>query len=232
MTQVKFEALVGRTSREVVQVRSKVYPWGAIFVRIITMERTGSGGVFRRDSGWQAASDGDYNLPSCVAHPGVVPRLTNIRRIRDTTNIYERVYPVGRLDFASEGLIILTNDGELTKLLTQAGVVPKVYHVKVSGKPLERDILRLSRGITLGGEKLAPSQIRLLKDAPNPWYEVTLHQGRNQQIRRMFQAIGHPVEKLKRVRIGFLQDPKLQPGQWRYLTEHEVAQLKKAGVRR
>lgn len=94
VTQVKFEAIVGRTSREVVQVRSKLYPWGASVVRTITMERTGSGGVFRRDSGWQAASDGDYKLPpDCVVHPGVVPRLTNIRRIRDTTNIYERGYP-------------------------------------------------------------------------------------------------------------------------------------------
>jgi hypothetical protein len=95
VTQVRFEALVGRTSREVVQVRSKLYPWCAIVVRIITIERTGSGGVFRRDSGWQAASDGDYKLDGAVFHPGVVPRLTNIRRIRDTANIYERVYSIG-----------------------------------------------------------------------------------------------------------------------------------------
>ena len=92
VTQVKFEAVVGRTSKEVVQVRSRLYPWAAIVVRIITMSRTGSAGVFRRDSGWQAASDGDYNLPGCIVHRGVAPRLTNIRRIRDTTNTYERVY--------------------------------------------------------------------------------------------------------------------------------------------
>jgi hypothetical protein len=96
VTQVKFESPVGRTSREVVQVRSKLYPWGAIVVRIITIERTGSGGVFRRDSGWQAASDGDYRLgPGRIVHAGVVRRLTNIRRIRDTTNIYERDYTTG-----------------------------------------------------------------------------------------------------------------------------------------
>ena len=94
---MKFAALVGRTSRDVVQVRSKLYPWGAILVRIITMERTGSGGVFRRDSGWQAASDARYDLPGCVVHPGVVPRLTNIRRIRDTTNVFERTYPSGKV---------------------------------------------------------------------------------------------------------------------------------------
>jgi hypothetical protein len=95
VTQVKFDAIVGRTSREVVQVRSKLYPWGAIVVRIITMERAGSGGVFRRDSGWQAATDATYDLTGCVVHPGVVPRLTNIRRIRDTTNVFERTYPTG-----------------------------------------------------------------------------------------------------------------------------------------
>uniref|UniRef100_A0ABX1N3U0 Uncharacterized protein n=1 Tax=Aromatoleum buckelii TaxID=200254 RepID=A0ABX1N3U0_9RHOO len=92
VTQVKFEAMVGRTSKEVVQVRSRLYPWAAVVVRIITMSRTGSAGVFRRDSGWQAASDGDYNLPGCIVHRGVAPRLTNIRRIRDTTNVYERMY--------------------------------------------------------------------------------------------------------------------------------------------
>lgn len=95
VAQVKFEAMVGRTAREVVQVRSKLYPWGAVVVRTITMERTGSGGVFRRDSGWQAASDGDYRFDDCIVHAGVVPRLTNIRRIRDTANVYERIYPPG-----------------------------------------------------------------------------------------------------------------------------------------
>lgn len=91
ITQVKFEAVVGRTSREVVQMVSRLYPWGARVVRIITIERTGSGGVFRRDSGWQATSSADYILPEgCKVHSGVVPRLTNIRRIRDTTTVYER----------------------------------------------------------------------------------------------------------------------------------------------
>ncbi|WP_207483543.1 hypothetical protein [Arenibaculum pallidiluteum] len=95
ITQVRFEAVTGRTSREVVQVRSMLYPWGARVVRIVTMERTGSGGVFRRDSGWQPASDAEYRLPGCTVHPGVVPRLANIRRIRDTSNTYQRVHPPG-----------------------------------------------------------------------------------------------------------------------------------------
>jgi 23S rRNA pseudouridine2605 synthase len=141
--------------------------------------------------------------------------------------IKERVYPVGRLDFASEGLIILTNDGEFTKSMTKAGIIPKVYHVKIAGHPEERDLDRLRRGAYVDKERLAPSNIHLLKGGENPWYEVTLHQGRNQQIRRMFQSIGHPVEKLHRVRIGSLEDDKLRPGSWRFLTEEEVNQFKR-----
>jgi 23S rRNA pseudouridine2605 synthase len=148
------------------------------------------------------------------------------------SKIRQRVYPVGRLDFASEGLLILTNDGEFTKFMTQAGVVPKVYHVKVAGQPKEHDIERLRRGISINNERLAPSEIELLTESPNPWYQVTLHQGRNQQIRRMFQAIGHPVEKLRRVRIGSLEDKKLQPGRWRFLTEREVNRFRQEFKRR
>jgi len=136
--------------------------------------------------------------------------------------VKERVYPVGRLDFGSEGLLILTNDGEFTKLMTRAGVIPKVYRVKVAGMPLDRDLDRLRRGAYVDHERLAPCEVILLTGGENPWFEVTLHQGRNQQIRRMFQAIGHPVEKLRRVRIGFLQDEKLRPGEWRFLSEHEI----------
>src|SRR5207249_9085655 len=145
--------------------------------------------------------------------------------------IKERVYPVGRLDFGSEGLIILTNDGEFTKFMTQAGVIRKVYMVKVSGQPAESDIVRLRRGTYVENERLASCEIKPLKGGENPWYEVTLHQGRNQQIRRMFQFIGHPVEKLRRVRIGFLADDKLHPGQWRALSEHEVSQFKREFTR-
>src|SRR6185436_5271921 len=137
--------------------------------------------------------------------------------------VKERVYPVGRLDFGSEGLLILTNDGEFTKFMTKSGVIPKLYYVKVAGQPNERALDRLRRGAYVDNERLAPCEIKVFKSGENPWYAVTLHQGRNQQIRRMFQAIGHPVEKLKRVRIGFLEDEKLRSGQWRFLTEHEVS---------
>ena len=141
--------------------------------------------------------------------------------------VKQRIYPVGRLDFASEGLLILTNDGEFTKWMTKAGVVTKVYHVKVAGQPEETVLAKLRRGMYLDGERLAPCEIRPLKAGDNPWYEVTLHQGRNQQIRKMFGVSGHPVEKLRRVRIGFLEDRRLTAGSWRFLTEQEVERFKR-----
>src|SRR5262245_37834535 len=126
--------------------------------------------------------------------------------------VKERVYPVGRLDFGSEGLLILTNDGEFTKFMTQAGVIPKMYRVKVAGTPVDHNLDHLRRGAYIDNERLAPYEIVQLTGGENPWLEVILHQGRNQQIRQMFQAIGHPVEKLRRIRIGFLQNEKLRPG--------------------
>jgi 23S rRNA pseudouridine2605 synthase len=152
-------------------------------------------------------------------------RPTVVEYVKD--KIKERVYPVGRLDFASEGLLILTNDGEFTKLMTKAGTIPKVYHVKVAHLPEARELDKLRRGAFVDNKRLAPCKIEQLKSGDNPWFEVTLHQGRNQQIRRMFQSIGHPVEKLRRVRIGSLEDEKLRPGQWRLLTEHEVAEFQR-----
>jgi 23S rRNA pseudouridine2605 synthase len=135
------------------------------------------------------------------------------------------LHPVGRLDFNTEGLIILTNDGELTNLLTSSGRVEKVYHVKVKGAPGEEQIERLRRGITLGGSRTAPAGIRLIertKEAGNCWFEVTLREGKNQQIRRMFDSIGHSVAKLRRVSIGHITDAGLAPGHHRELTSSEV----------
>ena len=135
------------------------------------------------------------------------------------------LHPVGRLDFNTEGLIILTNDGELTNLLTTGGRVEKVYHVKVKGAPGEAQIERLRRGITIGRSRTAPAEIHLIdrtREAGNTWYEVTLREGKNQQIRRMFDSIGHSVVKLRRVRIGHLADAGLAPGQHRELTSSEV----------
>ena len=145
--------------------------------------------------------------------------------------IPERVYPVGRLDYASEGLLLLTNDGGLAHKLSKAGEhMPKTYNVKISGRPDEGSIQRLRQGITIPLEdgrrvKTSPARIRLLEEAPNPWYEVTLTEGRNRQIRRMFQAVGFLVEKIKRVQFGPLK-LDVPRGAFRPLSDREVAQLK------
>ncbi len=135
-----------------------------------------------------------------------------------------KVHPVGRLDFNTEGLLLLTNDGDFTYLISHAAKqVPKVYDVKVKGKPNDRQIKLLEKGVVIDGVRTAPAKIlRIRQGETNAWYEVTLYEGRNQQIRKMFDAIGHSVIKLRRVAIGFLKDEKLRPGQYRLLTEAEV----------
>jgi 23S rRNA pseudouridine2605 synthase len=146
-------------------------------------------------------------------------------------NQTERLYPVGRLDYASEGLLLMTNDGDLALRLTKAALhVPKTYHVKVSGQPTERALQRLRSGVTIPLDdgrrvKTSPAKIRLLEQALNPWFEVVLIEGRNRQIRRMFQHIGHQVEKIKRVQLGPIK-LDIAPGKFRPLTERELTQLK------
>ncbi|MCM2314569.1 MAG: pseudouridine synthase [Thermoanaerobaculia bacterium] len=146
--------------------------------------------------------------------------------------VKERVFPVGRLDFQSEGLLLLTNDGELAFQVSHPkhGSV-KTYHVKVRGVPSERIIEKLSRGITLDGKRTAPCEITRLRttgrgeEEGNSWFDVQLREGRTQQIRKMFSAVGHPVVKLRRVAIGQVRDSKLEAGQWRDLTPNEVRLL-------
>src|SRR5688572_15453144 len=144
------------------------------------------------------------------------------------------LHPVGRLDFNTEGLLLLTNDGDFTNFITAArNRVEKVYEVKVKGVPPDSAIERLRRGIRLDdGTRTAPAKIAKLHETQtNAWYEVLLHQGRNQQVRRMFELIGHSVLKLRRVRIGFLTDEHLKPGHWRLLLPAEVARLMKSQKR-
>ena len=141
-----------------------------------------------------------------------------------------KLHPVGRLDFNTEGLLLLTNDGVLTNFITAArNRVAKIYEARVKGVPPEYAIERLRSGVELDdGTRTARAEITLIKSTDaNAWFEVILHQGRNQQIRRMFDSIGHSVVKLRRVRIGSLSDPMLRPGEWRYLAPTEVTQLMK-----
>ena len=142
-----------------------------------------------------------------------------------------RVYPVGRLDYGSEGLLLLTNDGALAHALMKAAShVPKTYLVKVAGTPTEEALARLRTGVSIAVDhrkrvKTAPAKIRAIRETANPWYEVTLIEGKNRQIRRMFEEVGHHVEKIKRVRYGPLQ-LDVHPGDFRKLTYEEVARLK------
>jgi pseudouridine synthase len=141
-----------------------------------------------------------------------------------------RLHPVGRLDFNTEGLLILTNDGELTNYVTAArNKVPKVYEAKVKGIPPEDAVERLRRGVVLeDGVRTAPAQVKRTGETEsNAWFEIILHEGRNQQIRRMFDVIGHSVVKLRRVAIGRVRDERLKPGMWRRLTASEVAGFKR-----
>src|SRR6202166_3274992 len=148
-----------------------------------------------------------------------------------------RVFPVGRLDYQSEGLLLMTNDGELANILTSAASqVEKTYLVKVSGKPTEQELEQLRRGVMIergrrgereGRGMTQPARISLVRDTDNPWYEVVLTEGKNREIRKMFEEVGHFVEKVRRVGFGPLV-LDVPPGETRELNEEEVTQLKRA----
>ena len=144
-----------------------------------------------------------------------------------------RVYPVGRLDWASEGLLLMTNDGTLANALMKAASnVAKTYVVKVAGQPDEAKLDKLRHGVSIaekGGRRVrtAPAKIRLIREGDNPWLEVTIIEGRNRQVRKMFEEVGHHVEKIRRVQYGPLE-LDVPPGDWRNLTLLEVAKLKAA----
>jgi len=138
-----------------------------------------------------------------------------------------RVYPVGRLDFNSEGLLLMTNDGALAQRITDPeNHIPKVYLVKIHRMPRPETLDEFRGGFRLDGRRLKPCSIEIAEKADNPWLKVTLTEGKNQQIRKMFAAVGHPVSKLKRIQFGPLDDPYLKPGEWRFLNANELAVLK------
>ena len=163
-----------------------------------------------------------------VSDPEGRPTVMDLLR-----GVKARVYPVGRLDYGSEGLLLLTNDGELANgLMKAASHVPKMYVVKVAGTPAGEELEKLRAGVFIASDrgkrvKTAPARIRLVREGDNPWYEVTLIEGKNRQIRRMFEAVGHHVEKIKRVRYGPLV-LDIPPGKIRPLSLQEVTRLKAA----
>ncbi len=170
----------------------------------------------------------------------------------ELVGLREYIYPVGRLDFDSEGLLLLTNDGDLAARLTHPSHgIERVYEARVLGVPDAHDLQRLARGIVIDGRRTAPAKVELVTDqagarvyargralsargggAPRAVVKATLriavHEGRNRQVRNMCDAIGHPVDQLRRIAIGPIRDARLKPGQWRDLTNDEVARLREA----
>jgi 23S rRNA pseudouridine2605 synthase len=145
--------------------------------------------------------------------------------------VRERVYPVGRLDFNTEGILLMTNDGEMAqRLASPSSHIPKIYMAKVHRMPTPEALGELRSGFRLDGKRLKPCQIEIADRQGNPWLRITLMEGKNQQIRKMFAAIGHPVHKLKRIQFGPLADPAMKPGQWRHLTQAEIKALKEMGL--
>lgn len=136
-----------------------------------------------------------------------------------------RVHPVGRLDADSEGLLLLTNDGELTHRLTHPSFgVEKEYVVSVAGKPSPGAIRSLRSGVQLDDGVTAPARVSQVEPS---LLRITIHEGKKRQVRRMFESVGHPVTRLVRTRIGPIRDPGLSPGQWRQLTSAEVRRLER-----
>jgi 23S rRNA pseudouridine2605 synthase len=148
--------------------------------------------------------------------------------------VRDAVYPVGRLDYDSEGLLLLTNDGDLAAALTHPRhEVTKLYEVRVQGVPDDVAIARLRKGVMLDGRPSAPADVRIKRaytgrGRERAVLEIGIREGRNRQVRRMCEAVGHRVEALARVRIGPLRDPRLKPGMWRDLTRPEVVALQEA----
>jgi pseudouridine synthase len=151
--------------------------------------------------------------------PTVIDLLRGVR---------EYVYPIGRLDFDSEGLLLLTNDGDLAARLTHPRHgITRVYDVRVLGEPDRHDVERLAKGVTIDDRRTGPAEVNLVGPAH---LVVTIREGRNRQVRKMCDAIGHPVTQLRRIAIGPIRDATLKPGEWRDLTEDEVRRLRSSAA--
>jgi 23S rRNA pseudouridine2605 synthase len=159
---------------------------------------------------------------STVHDPQGRPIVTDLLQ-----NIKERVFPVGRLDLDTEGALLLTNDGELAqKILHPSHEVNKTYVVKVKGKPGRRKLDALSRGIELDGRKTWPACIKILyTEALTTTLKIIIHEGRKRQVRKMFDAVGHPVLRLKRTAYGQLELGELAPGKYRFLSPGDIKMI-------
>ncbi|MBT2698891.1 rRNA pseudouridine synthase [Bacillus sp. ISL-40] len=169
---------------------------------------------------------------------GVISSVNDEKGRKVVTDFFphlkERIYPVGRLDYDTSGLLVLTNDGEFANLLMHPkSEIDKVYVAKIKGIPSKENLRKLEKGIRLEDGKTAPARVKLLSadnKKQSAIVEITIHEGRNRQVRRMFEAIGHDVLKLKRERYAFLTLNGLKTGDARELTPHEVKQLRALGL--
>jgi 23S rRNA pseudouridine2605 synthase len=164
--------------------------------------------------------------------PGVVSTARDTRGRPTVVDLVEsaaRLYPVGRLDLDSAGLVLLTNDGELAQLLMHPRYEhSKTYQVRVAGRPREQTLRQWREGVMLDDRRTAPANVTVLRrERDGTWLELVLREGRKRQIRRVAELLGHPVQELVRVRIGPLHLGGLKPGEWRHLSAQEVAELER-----
>lgn len=152
----------------------------------------------------------------------------NRKKVTDLVDVPYRIFPVGRLDYNTSGLLILTNDGELTYKLTHPKFkVEKVYIAKVKGTPTREALEAFENGLKIEDYTTAPAKIKVLKETnQHALVEVKIREGKNRQVRKMCDAIGHPIVELKRIAMGRINLGNLDVGNWRYFTEREIAYLK------
>lgn len=160
---------------------------------------------------------------------GVVSAVTDPDGRRTVISLVpggHRLYPVGRLDYDSEGLMLLTNDGDLAYKLTHPKFeINKTYHVLVKGVMTEKSIGYLEQGVTIEGQKTAPAEVRIAESQPNnTWIDITIHEGRNRQIRKMCEAVGYPVMRLIRTHLGPWELGDIPSGKYRTLTKEQITQ--------
>lgn len=178
---------------------------------------------------------------------GVLSQFTDREGRKTLSNLGvfpKDVYPVGRLDYDSEGLLLLTNDNKLKKILLEPKYRhPRTYLVQIERTPNHKELEILRNGVELSGKKTLPTRVKLLADAPiiwerevpiryrkkvpTSWIEITIYEGRNRQVRRMTAAVGHPTLRLIRIKLGNIELGNLKPGEWRELAEHEIMALHK-----
>ena len=229
----KYLALCGAASRRAAE---KLISEGHVQVNGITVREMGIQIDETRD---QVALNGQLLRPEAekhyLAYNKPIGEVTTVSDPEGRATVMDkfrdypvRLFPVGRLDYDSEGLLLLTNDGDMmNRLLHPSHEVDKVYWIKVSNQVTDEEIRRLKRGVMIDGRLTSPAQVRLIRrEAFDTVLIITIHEGRNRQVRKMIEAVGHQVVHLKRIGFGPVSLEDLPSGYWRPLTESELQQLR------